>query len=441
MPVADTETDRHPQRIWVISEVYHPDDNPTGYFLTGIAEGLAEEFDVQVLCTQPSYTVRGETAPWRESHNNVSIRRIRSTTFDKNILPLRVVNLLTVSLSIFCKMLWGLRRSDRVLVVNVPPISPLAVGLACRLRGVDYTLLIHDVYPDAIAAAGMLSTKSWPYRLLIRVFGRLLNSAQHVVVLGRDMFARIASKCLNGSACVTMIPNWADLELTPRSDENHKPNPIRKELEIEDKFVIQYSGNMGLTHNLDVIVEAARTSQEDADLHFLLVGSGARKAWVTETVATEKLQNVTVADRRPREELNDLLRAADVSVISFLPAMAGVSVPSRLYNVMAVGCPVIAVADPESELARTVAEERIGWVVPPNDVAAFRQAVLEAKSNPSELAAMRLRARNAAEQRFSYQQVSQAYRELLRANNTTPKSMWDQPTVESPTSQPTKRAA
>ncbi len=439
MPVADTKHTPS-QRVWVISEVYYPDDNPTGYFLTGIAEGLAQEFDVRVLCTQPSYTVRGETAPWRELHNDVSIQRVWSTTFDKNILPLRVVNLLTVSLSIFWKMLWGLKHSDRVLVVNVPPISPLAVGLACRLRGVDYTLLIHDVYPDAVAAAGMLSTKSWPYRILNYIFGKLLNSARHVVVLGRDMFARIASKRSNGSDGVTMIPNWADLELKPRA-KNSVPNIIREEFVIEDKFVIQYSGNMGLTHNLDVIVEAARTLQDDDNLHFLLVGSGARKAWVTETVTAEKLSNVTVADRRPREELNELLRAADVSVISFLPAMAGVSVPSRLYNVMAVGCPVIAVADPESELARTVAEERIGWVVPPNDVAAFRNAVLQAKSNPSELNAMRLRARSAAEQRFSYQQVAHAYRELLRANDTTPKSIWDQPTIDSAASESTKRAA
>ncbi|WP_166828988.1 glycosyltransferase family 4 protein [Thalassoroseus pseudoceratinae] len=441
MPVADAECSQRTQKIWVISEVYYPDDNPTGYFLTGIAEGLAKEFDVRVLCTQPSYTVRGKEAPRNENHRGVSIDRVWSTTFDKNILPLRLVNSLTVSLSIFLKMLWGLRRKDRVLVVNVPPISPLAVGLACRLRGVEYTLLIHDVYPDAVAAAGMLRTTSVLYRMLNRVFGVLLNSARHVVVLGRDMFQRISDKRRDKTVCVTMIPNWADLELVPRTQHVGEENAIRQQFKLDGKFVVQYSGNMGLTHNLDVIVAAARDMQNDVDLHFLLVGSGARKTWVTETVANENLHNVTVADRRPREELNDLLLAADVSVISFLPAMAGVSVPSRLYNVMAVGCPVIAVADPESELARTVAEERIGWVVPPNDVVAFRAAVDEAKSNPAELAAMRVRARRAAEVRFSYSQVVQAYRELLKTNSSTPKSIWDQSEMKPETDISVRRAA
>ena len=108
---------------------------------------------------------------------------------------------------------------------------------------------------------------------------------------------------------------------------------------------------------------------------------------------------------------------------------------------MAVGCPVIAVADPESELARTVAEERIGWVVPPNDVDAFRNAIETARSNPAGLAEMRLRARRAAERRFSFEQVAIAYRELLRADSHTPKSIWDQPATGLSDQESIRRAA
>ncbi|MCA9071662.1 MAG: hypothetical protein KDA84_22200, partial [Planctomycetaceae bacterium] len=137
-------------RIWVVSELYYPEDTSTGYYLTRIAQGLAERSSdpVHVLCGRPTYAARGQKTAWRETHGGVRIQRCWGTTWNKNRLLLRIVNLLTLSVSVFLVAAWRLQRGDRVLVVTNPPLLPFVISWACRLRGARCALLIHDVYPD-----------------------------------------------------------------------------------------------------------------------------------------------------------------------------------------------------------------------------------------------------------------------------------------------------
>ena len=112
-------------------------------------------------------------------------------------------------------------------------------------------------------------------------------------------------------------------------------------------------------------------------------------------------------------ELPAYLGASDLSIVAFLPGMAGVSVPSRLYNVLAAASPVLAVADPTSELALVVTEERVGWVVRPSDIDGVAGAIRTARANPEALAVMGARARAAAEAKYSLARAAAAYEALL----------------------------
>src|SRR4051812_5064766 len=89
------------ERLWVVSELYYPEETSTGYYLTRIAEGLADHRDVKVLCGQPTYSARGVVAPKHEVHNGVEIFRASGTTLDKNVIPFRLLNMITLGLSIF----------------------------------------------------------------------------------------------------------------------------------------------------------------------------------------------------------------------------------------------------------------------------------------------------------------------------------------------------
>src|ERR1051325_11523888 len=142
-------------RVWVISEVFHPEDTSTGYFLSRIAEELARAYNVGVLTAQPTYAARGVKAPKRERWRGMDIRRSWSTRFDKDRLALRALNLVTLTASLFISALARVRRGDVVLFVTNPPTLPFALAAARRLRGATPLLPVHDVYPHAIVAAGM----------------------------------------------------------------------------------------------------------------------------------------------------------------------------------------------------------------------------------------------------------------------------------------------
>jgi glycosyltransferase involved in cell wall biosynthesis len=186
-------------------------------------------------------------------------------------------------------------------------------------------------------------------------------------------------------------------------------------LNLEGKFVIQYSGNMGRTHDLESLVLCASELLPYDDIHFLFIGSGAKRHWLVETVRQQMLRNVTVLPPLDRSELTVSLNACDAAVISFVPGMAGVSVPSRMYNILAAGKPIIAMTDEESELAHLVEEERVGWVVKPEDVQALKRVILEARSAREERSLMSVRARAVSLDKYSYQMVIGKYRDLLKS--------------------------
>lgn len=399
-------------RVWFVSELYYPEMTSTGGIITQIAERLADDFSVHVVCAQPNYSARGVRAPKRERYHGVGILRCGATTFDKNYLGVRLINILTFSLSAFCSVVRHIRRDDTVIVLTNPPLLPVAVSVACSLRRVRCVLLVHDVYPEALVAAGMMRTRRVPARLLARVTARLYQRMTRIVVLGTDMQHLVKAKNPNIAGRIRVIGNFAEAQAVfPLGKED---NPFLRDLGLVDKFVVQYAGNMGRTHGLEDLIDAASKLRDESSVHFLFAGWGAKRAWLENEVRRLGLDNVTILAHQPAALRNDLLNACDVGMMAFVPGMTGVSVPSRTYNVLASGTPMIVMADEGSELARLITTERLGWVVAPRDTGGFCAAVLEARGNPAELARMASRARRLAEEIFTLDAVVEEYREVLR---------------------------
>jgi glycosyltransferase involved in cell wall biosynthesis len=399
------------RRLWVVSELYYPEETSTGHFLTHIAEGLAAHYAVSALCSQPTYSKRGRRAPARETRHGVEIHRAWSTTFDKDVLAGKLANALTISVSLFLTALLRFRRGDVALVVTNPPFLPFLTRVACALRGARCLLLIHDVYPETLIAAGWTRPGSLLARALGGLTRRLYASVARIVVLGRDMKALVERKLHGSGHGIAVIPHWGDVdEIRPATRER---NPLLERLGLVSKFVVQYSGNMGRTHAIETVVEAVRRLRDTPDVHFLFIGFGAKRAWLEATVVQEGLANVTVLPLVPRAELVTSLGACDVALIPFVPGMAGISVPSRMYNVMAAGRPILAAADPDSELAQVVTEEDLGWVVPPGDAERLAQAVREARADREGVRRKGARARGVVQERFTLAAALDLYRALL----------------------------
>lgn len=396
-----------PQRIWLVSELYYPEETSTGYNVTRIAEGLADRFDVHVLCGQPTYSKRGIRAPRKEFHNAVAIRRCAGTTLDKDVIAGRLLNIITLSFSIFIRALIHFKRDDKVMVVTTPPSLPFVIALACRLRRSRYLLLIHDNYPEILIAAGMTGPNSWLVRVLNRLNKRLYKGAARIVVVGRDMLELVTRKRGGDASRIIAIPNWAELESVVPSSREH--NQLLDDLGLKDKFVILYAGNMGHPNDLESILTSASMLKENEKVHFLFIGSGVKKQWLEDTIKDLSLRNVTVLPPRPREDQVNFLNACDVALISLVDKMLGVSMPGRTYNTLAAGKPMIGVADGQSELALVINEENVGWVVPPHKPELLVQAILDAESDRQRLIEMGVRARGAAEKKYSCDQAVEDY--------------------------------
>jgi colanic acid biosynthesis glycosyl transferase WcaI len=400
-----------PRTLWIATEIYYPEETSTGYLLTKLAEGLGADGRVSVLCAQPSYEHRGVQVASCERVNGVTVIRVAHPRLNRNRLIGRAINVLIVTLRLFLRALREFRGGDAVIVVTNPPLLPFAIYAAAAFRGVSVVLLVHDLYPEAAILAGILAPGGVAAQLWRRASDWLFRRVSRIVVLGRDAAELIADRMPDGVARILVIPNWADVDdVRPRSPDE---NALLRSLGLNGRFVLGYAGNMGRVHDIEMLIAAARALRASApDVHLLFIGSGS-KADLVAAAAADAGSNVSMLGPRQRSEQDVFLNACHVSIMALAPGMGGVGVPSRLYNVLAAGRPLVAAVDPHSEPARVLREDRIGIQTAPGDLGAFVQAIESVRSDPLFLSEAGARARRAAVERFAFARTLAAYRQAL----------------------------
>lgn len=395
--------------LWLVSELYAPEHVSTGHFVTGIAEGLASSRPVGVICSQPTYAARGTRAPSREMRNGVAVFRVTPPALNKNAIVSRILLSVSVSWLLFIQMMRKLRNGDHVIVVTNPPFLPYLAAIACGLRGANYSVLVHDVYPDVLTAVGFIRAGGFIERTIGRAVRALYDGAAKVIVLGRDMAVHAAAR-VSDAAKVVVIPNWGDDDIV---------RPERRD--VDAPFTIQYLGNIGRTHDIETLIEAAALTTS-SDVRWSFIGDGAKLPLVEASIRTGKTPNISARGRVSQEELSRTLGDCDVAIVSFIRGMAGISVPSRVYNIMCAGRPIIAVADRESEVAGLIAEHHIGWVVPPGDSGSLVRAVTSVRADAEARVESGARARRLAEACYTRAAVVAQYERMLESLQSIPET-------------------
>jgi colanic acid biosynthesis glycosyl transferase WcaI len=248
-----------------------------------------------------------------------------------------------------------------VFTVTAPFTLPYAVAAAARLKRARSVLIMHDLYPEVLVMAGLLRPNSVFTKLIRGANSLMFRALNAVVTIGRDTEAHLLLYKGMTREKIRFIPNWATLApgVRPvRADNRYRPAHAR--------FVVGLSGNLGFTHDPVTVLDAAvRLLKDDPGIHFLLSGWGIGFEQLKALQSETSLPNVTVLERVPEKNLEEFLAAADVWLIPYRPNVAGVSVPSRFYNLLAVGRPVIIISEPGAEVALTLKEHALGWVVTP----------------------------------------------------------------------------
>jgi glycosyltransferase involved in cell wall biosynthesis len=267
-----------------------------------------------------------------------------------------------------------------LLCVTTPFTLPYTVALAARLRKAASVLIIYDLYPDTLVMAGFLGASSILTRWLRSANEVMFQWLDAIVIIGRDMSAKLLDYPKMSAAKLNLIPNWATMPVRYR--ELNPENPYRRR--CGGRFVVAMSGNAGFTHDPESVFEAARLLRQNTDIKFLLSGEGVGWTKLNEMQAASPLPNVTLIERVPESELESFLSAGDIWIVPYRKNNTGVSVPSRIYNLLAIGRPIIICSEPDAEAAILMREEDIGWVAPPEDPAAMARIIGFAASSAAD---------------------------------------------------------
>lgn len=287
-----------------------------------------------------------------------------------------------------------------------PPLFAVWGRLLRALRGTPYCCLVMDLYPHVLAAHGSMDEQSLLYRLLRRAVIGALARAQRVFVIGRCMRDRLVGEGVPAHR-IAVVENWgneAAIRPVPRPE-----NRLAASLGITDQFVVLYSGNMGIAHDFQPLLDAAERLRDRADLRFVIFGEGARFAQVEAEIARRGMRNVILGKLQPVERLAESQSLGDVHFVTLNPKFSGLVVPSKAYSTLSAGRALLYEGTASDEIARMVTEEGVGKVVAPGDADGIARAVLAMLDDRAATAAMGDRALALAAGRFGRRAAIERY--------------------------------
>jgi colanic acid biosynthesis glycosyl transferase WcaI len=317
-----------------------------------------------------------------------SLRIHPMPAYERSSKSARAFSWFAYTLSAFFQMMSLPKGSIMIIVSNPPTLGPLA-WLASILRGHRYFVLVYDLHPDTLVSFGSLSEHGLITRLWRSTNRLVWNRTEGVFTIGRRMAERLSKQFspeITALARVEVVPPWADTEsIRPRT---RSENPLAKLFGVEDKTVVLYSGNMGYSHDINSILQAAELLSEHSDICFLLIGEGAKWQEANDFAQSKRLDNLKVLPFQSEERLPYTMSLADISLVALDTGAEGLMIPSKTFFYMAAGSAVIAICHGESELSDIIAEAQCGVSLSPGDPERLAQAITALAGDKNRLKSM-----------------------------------------------------
>ncbi len=351
----------------------------TGYLMTDIVNAVVQsrKFDkVELFAGEINI---------RPSVPDPSVKVIKTLKYDKRSTLRRLFTWLWAFLHLLFTV-WCRGKDCELFLVSNPPLN-VFIPLFTKKK---YSFLVYDLYPDSLISQGFAKKDGWLARWWAKKTRQVFARAKNVFTISDDM-KRMVAQYMDETK-IKVIYNWAHNEhLQPISKGQ---NTFLAEHHLQEKFIVLYSGNMGMTHDIDVLVDVANQLKNRDDFCFLFIGEGAKKPLIEQKVHEYGLGNCLVLPFQPTEVLPFSMGAADVAVVTTDRGQTGLSVPSKTYSYLAVGAPLLCLADPNSELGQLVLTNQVGRCFGRDEVAEMASFLTELADAPEELARLKSAARS-----------------------------------------------
>src|SRR5437867_4534335 len=395
---------------------FPPDVNPTGLLMAQLCEGLtACGHEVSVITGFPHYEnfriwdeYRGKLVQ-RGRYGEMDIVRLYVYAPGKKSMVNRLLSYVSYNTLATLAGALSRRQWDVILCPNGSFFTGITAWLLEKMKSAPFIYNVQDLYPDVPVRAGQLRN---PYAIAaLRSMEQFMyRKAAHITVITPAIRENLLGKGVPTDK-MTVIPNFVDTDfIRPLA----KDNDFARAHALADKFVVTYAGSFGYVYDLETMLDAASLLSSQKDLLFLIVGHGVAKSELEKKARELKLANVRFMPFQPRESLPWLRASSDVQLCLYKNGAATDSFPSKIYEIMASGRPLLASSDSESGVENAMKTAECGLCVRPGNAEHLAEAILDLYHNPSLREAMGHRGRRYAEENHSKHAVVARYDELLQ---------------------------
>ncbi|MCX6565551.1 MAG: glycosyltransferase family 4 protein [Candidatus Aminicenantes bacterium] len=353
----------------------------------------------------------------RETRNGVKVTR-----FPTNFTVHPIGRLIAWSIYTLATF-WHLRtvRRGDVVFLRLPPLQLGLTGILARvLCGASVILNVQDIHPDLSIEAGILRN---PLAIRIaRAFEKwIYNGHDRIVVISDGFRKNLLAKGVPEDK-ISIIPNWVDTDFIRPLP---KDNPVSRRHGLHDVFSVMYSGTISISsfETLTRILEAARFLANDPGIRIVIVGDGLKLSDLRARADALRLGNVDFLPFQPYADLPDLLASADGLMVPLDKDKSFLSVPSKLYNFLAAGRPILGLATESSEVFQIIRDAECGLCAPPDDPVRIAAAIRALKEAPDRRAEMAANGRRLAEDMYSRRSVVDAFEKIMESASRGPGSL------------------
>ena len=400
------------RRIVFLNKYFVPDVSATSQILGDLAFSLAESGrEVHVVTSRQRYDDPRACLPPKEWIGGVAVHRVATTRFGRGATLGRAVDYL----SFFHSARQAVRRltepGDILVAKTDPPLLCVPSAGVARRHRLHLVNWLQDLYPEVAVELGVPMVNGPLGKLLFRLRDQALRTAAANVVVGERMAERVRARGVL-SKRVHIIPNWCDDQVV--RPIAHCCNELRSEWNLQDRFVVAYSGNLGRSHEFETVLTAAEKLRDLPQLLFLFIGGGRGLDTLKRRVVERRLETLfRFLPYQERSRLKHSLPAADAHWLSLRPELEGLIVPSKFYGIAAAGRPTIAITSRIGEVGRLIERHRCGVVVEPGDAERLADCLRHLCARRAELDEMGRHARQMLDAEFTRQHAFARWHDLL----------------------------
>ena len=398
------------KNLSLICQVFYPDDQATSILFSDLMRSLSKDYKIKVFSGYPSTSARSlkdQKIMKYEKYESFEVIRCGLKIDPKSGLFNRALSYLSFNIEVLFRVIF-LKDSKLMGVTN--PFSNLWIMALAKIFNSNENIYVFlDIYPEGLIALGNLKQNSIFARCWIFLNQISLKMIDKVIVIGRDMFNVLEKYDVEHK--ISYIPHWSSIK--PKKPLLFKDSKFINERKLQNKFIIQYSGNMGLWHDMDTYIRCAAKTMDKNKITYNFIGGGIKREHSEKLTNQLGLKNVSWFDFVDLEDLDQSLAACHLSLISLNNNLEGVAVPSKLYGILASGRPIVASVPKDSEIALTINEHKCGFVVDPGDDEKLSEIIVDCYQNKYDLEKMSENSFNAFSSSYTVEAVIDEFRKVI----------------------------